>query len=951
MLMPLQIGVEILHSYFPVVEKERQIGTDLANALKPIAIGVPLSPPLTSAQKQQLDRARSVNDARRDLKTFLSRVNERLPEENKSPATLLRELYDMLLARKFPAVEARLTELGELELDVPALTRGSVQLALTTSSLTYPILVFEDDPEEREPRPVIRQATLQGYKGPSLSRSQITRLLDLRNFLANGPERSFRLDLIGAESHFGRARSGPPGSGAQIQQCRIAIDEYTKLLPESFVDNLTKEPFTIPTLDLGPLFGDPPMFARHKFLLIRLASAYVALGDALFRRSFGLSAEARAEIAKQYVIAIRAVVRSKVPLDNDLRRDIKSYALQQHAKVQHGQNFLGYRDSFVPDRTPATLADLADRRIQAAIRAAERFHFFKTGAEALLADLAEMEQEQLEAEMGLDIARLQVDKAEERVGAAGDTIREIQSKLDGLELGLAADLTKSVFVTAALGAGGVSFEGAEANLGGVFSAFVGYDAARAEAQAQLRAAESQERIAQRDRDIANLERQIASSRVAFLEDAIAAKKQGDFNADRLFGLASLYEDLNRRHVDTAFEMLYLYERAIAFRRLKTLNEIQPGVTAVDPLAAGDFLNEAFLELNEQRKEDGPGQNAFPLRQWSLRTRHPLEFARFLQDRSMEFVISLYEAEKLLPGTFNVRVKRIGVELRPSPPGGFQGKLTHRGVTLLRDGNATLNPPSTRLVPTEPQLERAIADVEGGKKDRIVVEGVVPLVLGENRLLFSSEPDQTIPEGDELFDLLPIENYGMTGTWRLQIDDGELRNVTDVVLHFLVSVPQSPEPLEEHIRNLIQRYEDELAKGGALDRILTVPLRRRFPDAFDELEVGPGPFTLREQDFPDDITDLRVKAIVAQAVDGDGKGVSGIGLEISKPGTPVSLTRTTGADGFSEDLDVEVPPIPEADRPGIEGDWQVRLLDPEQFSSLDDLLLFFVYTFSVVPSGG
>ncbi len=73
MLMPLQIGVEILHSYFPVVmEKERSIGTDLANALKPIAIGVPLSPRLTPAQKQQLDRARAVNDARRDLKTFLS---------------------------------------------------------------------------------------------------------------------------------------------------------------------------------------------------------------------------------------------------------------------------------------------------------------------------------------------------------------------------------------------------------------------------------------------------------------------------------------------------------------------------------------------------------------------------------------------------------------------------------------------------------------------------------------------------------------------------------------------------------------------------------------------------------------------------------------------------------------------------------------------------------------
>src|SRR6266511_2649100 len=100
---------------------------------------------------------------------FSPRVNERLPDESKSPATLLRELYDMLVARKFPDVEARLAKLRALSLDVPELTRGSVQLALTTSNLTYPILAFEDDPEEREPRPVIRQATLQGYSGPSLS--------------------------------------------------------------------------------------------------------------------------------------------------------------------------------------------------------------------------------------------------------------------------------------------------------------------------------------------------------------------------------------------------------------------------------------------------------------------------------------------------------------------------------------------------------------------------------------------------------------------------------------------------------------------------------------------------------------------------------------------------------------------------------------------------------------
>jgi hypothetical protein len=128
------------------------------------------------------------------------------------------------------------------------------------------------------------------------------------------------------------------------------------------------------------------------------------------------------------------------------------------------------------------------------------------------------------------------------------------------------------------------------------------------------------------------------------------------------------------------------------------------VTTLDPLLAPSELDEIFATLQEAAMADGKGQNAFPVPPWSLRTHYPIEFARFVQappTEGMEFVISLYDVEKLLHGTFNVRIKKVGVEvLGLVPPSGFIGRLTHRGVTLLRDLEATLNPPSGRLLPTD-----------------------------------------------------------------------------------------------------------------------------------------------------------------------------------------------------------------------------------------------------------
>jgi hypothetical protein len=220
------------------------------------------------------------------------------------------------------------------------------------------------------------------------------------------------------------------------------------------------------------------------------------------------------------------------------------------------------------------------------------------------------------------------------------------------------------------------------------------------------------------------------------------------------------------------------------------------------------------------------------------------------------------------------------------------------------------------------------------------------VLDSGTLTISSEPDVPLPD-DGGFELTPIQNYGLTGAWRLDLPDVDLRGVTDVALRFAVSLPEADPALDRHVRGLIDAYETELAEGRALDAVLAISLRRRFPDAFDALAGGDAVFDLTDDDFPDDVTDLLGTAVLAQALDPRGTGLPGLGLEIAHT-EALTLVRTTEADGFTENLAAGLPDLPPAQRVPPSGAWRLRLADPARFADLDDLVFFVVYTFRRVP---
>lgn len=121
--------------------------------------------------------------------------------------------------------------------------------------------------------------------------------------------------------------------------------------------------FSAALLEYGPLLGNPDGLSRSqlKFLAIRAGMAHLAFGDHLYRRARD-NGNTLDEAKRQYEAARQVVEDAQISPDDPLHQQIIDYASQQQAKLKGGFNFLGYRDSYVPDLRLSTLADLVITR-------------------------------------------------------------------------------------------------------------------------------------------------------------------------------------------------------------------------------------------------------------------------------------------------------------------------------------------------------------------------------------------------------------------------------------------------------------------------------------------------------------------------------------------------------------------------------------------------------------
>jgi hypothetical protein len=874
-------------------------------------LGVALLP---SRRKQQL-RAIEINDARRRFLGVCRRAS--LGSTAPPPAiALLDEAIDGVLQQDLANAIGRLSA---LEAAAPPLTGIGLDLAtVVTAMATDPEAFFTTRVSKvvnGKEIHVIEEKSLRGFAAAArLSRPQIDELLFLLTFLAATPERTYRIGIARAEAH-------------------VAIGQYPEALERYRAIPLTPAPDGTPS-------------PRDKFVALKAGLAELALGDALFRRSRQPDAATRTAIAAACDRAVEQARSRAIAADNPLRQQIEQAAAIQREKLDAGLNVLGYRDSYIPVQRPAVLQALAERRIETAGEAAQKYELFKSKAEAIQDQLRQLDFERDIKAKEAAIADLQVSKAEEQVTIVDTQIDKIAAQLDALDTITLAEIGGAVLTGAVALGGEKPGAGVAQSVAGIATTLANYAARKEDLGFEKAIAESQLVIARRDVTIARLGRQIAETTVDFLAERVRRIQSGELNADLYFAAAEVFRRLAVRHLEEAIGWSFLFERSVSFLRLEPdlrvvrLNYLDgPGglFTAADRLRA---------DLNAVVDRNVPlTKFQFLTESFSLRTLFPLEFGRFLQTGRMDFALSLYELNKRRPGVYRQRVKRVQVELQFPPPTGFTGRIRHRGSFLLRDRDTTPDAATGRFVPTSEALAEAFAALGAGATQGLSMGGVMPFLLDVDTIELSLDqtpPDLTDPSPEAL---VPIEGYGLAGNWTLEVENVDLRFITDAILRITSVIPESDEPLSRRVTGLIAAYERELVGDDALDGITSFALRQRFPDALTKMGSGEGRLTLTRADFPAGIDNLRIKTVVVQLLDANRKGVAGVALEIARPGTALQLARTTGPDGFTEDLAKDIPLQPRADRVDVEGPYHLRVVDPAAFAAVKDAIVFVLYAFT------
>jgi hypothetical protein len=930
--------VEVLRDYFPADLQQLLIG--MRQALTAVAVGMPDR----VEQTPDLDLARQVVDARETLIRFLFHPSLSATAES------LAEIAQAFQTRKFGVAKTEVERLVALDTNVPHIDEELIETALHPDTLH--LIELQDagsspgDPEDTHGQNEIRvEYLIPGYAGPRPERDQLVQLLGCYLLLSGTTElsgavdRTFRLGLLGAEIELGLA-------GPRAEDLQGAIDRYDALLAG------------------GSAFQP----AQIKFLAIRAGLVRLEVADRHFRHR-DLDINARNTILAEYDAAAALVASHGLSPLHPLRLKIDSTVAEQRSKLEAGLNFLGYKDSYVPVQTAQYYFTRASNRLTAAKAARDQFIAFLERATALSAETAQ----QL---LNDQVERVSEAIAQERIGIAADQrttvsqrVTAIQDQLDRLAQdsilsGLGAALVSVSSIAAGAITTGLS-AGAAAGIGMVVAgagvnSLVSYAARDEDLHNQLHIANTELQIADRQERIAKLEATIEGLRHRFAQERLQDLTGRPLNADVAYQLASFYQDLAETNLAVAIQWAYLYERAVAFTRLKPhLQVVQFDYRVAAPGFAGTIAAPDALENDLQQRlpeQDKPDEQAQTLREnpISLATSYPLEFARFQQTGTMDFVISMYDLDKRRRGVEKRRLQRVIVELIGTIPAtGFAGHITHHGFFLLRDRESTMQ--ASRLVPTDAEFAAAFAGLQTGKTQGDPIGGVIPYLLDKDGQDLSAEPplDENNPEptARALF-----YGRGETGRWTLEIDNIDTRRIVDVNLRFVIYFPERNDDLQTKVEELLTAYEQELAAGDALDKTAVVSLRHRFRDAFEQLRTGPATFSftdrdfpLTDSDFPAHITDLKVKAVVVQALDANGTGVEGVTFEVRNQAGGFALTKTTGPGGFTEALDAPIPVVPRDQRVALMGAWQLALPDPGQFARLDDVRLFFIYEFQPVPT--
>jgi hypothetical protein len=281
-------------------------------------------------------------------------------------------------------------------------------------------------------------------------------------------------------------------------------------------------------------------------------------------------------------------------------------------------------------------------------------------------------------------------------------------------------------------------------------------------------------------------------------------------------------------------------------------------------------------------------------------------------------------------------------------------LSHSGVAFVRDHATILSKETTRLIPTPKEVDDALQNLTDGNIAGALVNGVWVLQQPPiAKFLPVADGPQTQPDLIE-FVLGPLEDYGIAGGWSLHVRGVTPRDIHSVTLIFDVDLFAATPAEIKRVDELVTAYEEEIRESDVIagelpDRIVPFGMAASFSDALDALLDQPLPsevsFRLNADHFSKagfDPLKARVKGVLLQMVhlgEEAEEGVADVGVtfghEAAKP-----FSRVTLASGLTEDLEQDIPLLPDAERFPVLGRWQIRI-DEGPIDRISDIRWFFV----------
>lgn len=672
-----------------------------------------------------------------------------------------------------------------------------------------------------------------------------------------------------------------------------------------------------------------------------------------------------------YYLSSKALGSLDMVLNDPQIIEIISRAALQINKIEQGLNYLGYWEKYVPVQKYHFLYTLAKDYANQVIQTEARYLQFKAEAENQEYQSSRLEQDLTITHYQEQIANVRAQIASGRSQQADLKIFEIDQRIEeaegsnfwGIFGAVFATIAGAVVSVASLGtatplaiAGGAAAITAAVATGvsGTVSSQISTDHEVAALQYQRQASFVDKIIAIREGQIAGIEKTIAQAQGAHLGENIQFLGQKELSQDLYYALAKVMNRIKGGYLEGGIQLGYLAERALAFETphiSPSFIKFNYSHSGLKNLLAGDLFREDLerMEFNRVLALQQRNQIKHVV---SLRQNYPLEFSGFIDKGRMKFSTTLLEFDKNYPGTYHRRLRKVEVVVQGLiGPEGFKGSLTNSGVFLDREKNGTMS--SVRLLPTAEEMNEALRKMRNENSLSLTAGGVRVFNHSPVRLVLSKFDMRTdgivFPSDPSVRGI--FEDFGVAGLWHLElpktINETDYRSISDVKLILYFDALFDPH-VEAKVKALSELYHQELMKGDQLDRMTAFSLRQHFPDEFFSLASGSIGIELLNGDFPNNMTEKKVKRIIIRALDQNGKGLKGIDLKLSDSTNKLVFQSTTLEDGFTVNPnDFTLEDFPVEKRVPIVGQWKISLIDPTQAIQVGDLQILFSYEYKTV----